>query len=621
MTVGRPRRHLRETTVDQRAARARWPPPARRTARWSPPASRRAGRGRQGRTWTAPAGPRAAALAGRPRARPAAAAARRPRGRRPRRPGRAGQVAERRAARRPQGRRRARRGAAAGGLGGGRDRRQRGVRAGRAAAGAATRARSAGGPSELEATLDELLGRSAVASPSPPPRRSPRCARATRCSTARVSWPGGEGVGAGIDEDGRLRVRGPGGEQVLDAGEVHLQVERRLADERLAVASSCGRRPAASRTAARTRSLAASSRFGSGAVAWPASAAPARFAPAARRFGSAASARGLGRASAAWRAWRRLGAAPWPARSARARRRLGAARSAGDASRTGLDGRLAATAAGAALGALRPRLRRRRRRRFARLAGLAGASSSAPRRPARRASAVGRRPLRAPRARAGFFGGASSPAGSVDRLSIATLSAAATTSGAAASPALLPAPPSLGLAAALREVAQQLAGERGRLARHPRAGAVDDLARLGRVRERGRQQRRGQPPVLLARRVHEPPRVARVGAAGRVDEQAEQPLGLRPALHGVLLVHVARHVRAAPDPVVGLVAPADLLLGQRLEHDLHALALVVARPRLDEVQRAVERLGVAPARRSPAAPSAAAAGSCCARPPWSGTCA
>jgi biotin-(acetyl-CoA carboxylase) ligase len=37
-----------------------------------------------------------------------------------------------------------------------------------------------------------------------------------------VSWPGGQGVGAGIDEDGRLRVRGPGGEQVLDAGEVHL---------------------------------------------------------------------------------------------------------------------------------------------------------------------------------------------------------------------------------------------------------------------------------------------------------------------------------------------------------------------------------------------------------------
>ncbi len=39
----------------------------------------------------------------------------------------------------------------------------------------------------------------------------------------RVSWSGGAGVGAGIDESGRLRVRlDGGGERVLDAGEVHL---------------------------------------------------------------------------------------------------------------------------------------------------------------------------------------------------------------------------------------------------------------------------------------------------------------------------------------------------------------------------------------------------------------
>ena len=159
--------------------------------------------------------------------------------------------------------------------------------------------------------------------------------------------------------------------------------------------------------------------------------------------------------------------------------------------------------------------------------------------------------------------------------------------------ALLLAPPRAAPALALGEVAQQLARERRRLARHPRARAVDDLARLGGVRDRRREQRGAQPPVLLARRVHEPARVARVRAAARVHEQAEQPLRLRPALHGVLLVHLARHVRAAPDPVVGLVAPADLLLGERLEHDLDALALVVARPGLDEVERAVERLGVA----------------------------
>ncbi|MFZ0042860.1 MAG: biotin--[acetyl-CoA-carboxylase] ligase [Solirubrobacteraceae bacterium] len=38
-----------------------------------------------------------------------------------------------------------------------------------------------------------------------------------------VRWSGGEGVGAGIDEDGRLVVATDGGERVaLDAGEVHL---------------------------------------------------------------------------------------------------------------------------------------------------------------------------------------------------------------------------------------------------------------------------------------------------------------------------------------------------------------------------------------------------------------
>ena len=38
----------------------------------------------------------------------------------------------------------------------------------------------------------------------------------------RISWDGGEGVGAGIDADGGLRVETPGGERVLSAGEVHL---------------------------------------------------------------------------------------------------------------------------------------------------------------------------------------------------------------------------------------------------------------------------------------------------------------------------------------------------------------------------------------------------------------
>jgi BirA family biotin operon repressor/biotin-[acetyl-CoA-carboxylase] ligase len=38
----------------------------------------------------------------------------------------------------------------------------------------------------------------------------------------RVTWDGGEGVGAGIGEDGGLRVLTDAGERVLSAGEVHL---------------------------------------------------------------------------------------------------------------------------------------------------------------------------------------------------------------------------------------------------------------------------------------------------------------------------------------------------------------------------------------------------------------
>ena len=39
----------------------------------------------------------------------------------------------------------------------------------------------------------------------------------------RISWDGGEGVGAGIDPDGGLRVTTDAGERVLSAGEVHLE--------------------------------------------------------------------------------------------------------------------------------------------------------------------------------------------------------------------------------------------------------------------------------------------------------------------------------------------------------------------------------------------------------------
>jgi BirA family transcriptional regulator, biotin operon repressor / biotin---[acetyl-CoA-carboxylase] ligase len=77
-------------------------------------------------------------------------------------------------------------------------------------------------PGELEATLDELLGH--LGRRLDEPADDALAALRTRDALLDrgVSWAGGTGVGSGIDEDGRLRVRTPGGEQVLEAGEVHL---------------------------------------------------------------------------------------------------------------------------------------------------------------------------------------------------------------------------------------------------------------------------------------------------------------------------------------------------------------------------------------------------------------
>src|SRR5262249_54663165 len=99
-------------------------------------------------------------------------------------------------------------------------------------------------------------------------------------------------------------------------------------------------------------------------------------------------------------------------------------------------------------------------------------------------------------------------------------------------------------------------------------------------------------PVLRASRLHEPARVARVRAAGGVDEQSEQALRLRPALDGVLLVDLARALGQAPDPRVRLIAAPDALLGERREQHLRRLAALVAGPAADLVDREVERLGI-----------------------------
>jgi BirA family biotin operon repressor/biotin-[acetyl-CoA-carboxylase] ligase len=76
-------------------------------------------------------------------------------------------------------------------------------------------------PRELEAVLAELLGALTVW------LGADDVASALRSRDALldrvVAWAGGEGVGAGIDDAGRLLVRRGDGVVALDAGEVHLR--------------------------------------------------------------------------------------------------------------------------------------------------------------------------------------------------------------------------------------------------------------------------------------------------------------------------------------------------------------------------------------------------------------
>jgi len=78
-------------------------------------------------------------------------------------------------------------------------------------------------PAALEATLDELLDRLAERLAEPPGA----CLEALRARDALrgrpVRWSGGTGTGAGIDDHGALLVQLPDGTvRTLDAGEVHL---------------------------------------------------------------------------------------------------------------------------------------------------------------------------------------------------------------------------------------------------------------------------------------------------------------------------------------------------------------------------------------------------------------
>jgi BirA family biotin operon repressor/biotin-[acetyl-CoA-carboxylase] ligase len=77
-------------------------------------------------------------------------------------------------------------------------------------------------PRELDATLRELLDHLGRRLAEPLDEILAALRTRDTLLDRPLSWPGGKGLGAGIDEEGRLRVRGPDGEQVLDAGEVHL---------------------------------------------------------------------------------------------------------------------------------------------------------------------------------------------------------------------------------------------------------------------------------------------------------------------------------------------------------------------------------------------------------------
>jgi BirA family biotin operon repressor/biotin-[acetyl-CoA-carboxylase] ligase len=80
-------------------------------------------------------------------------------------------------------------------------------------------------PGELEAALAELLGHLERRLAEPAGESVAALRERDALLGRAVSWAGGEGTGAGIDERGCLRVRlADGRETVLDAGEVRIAV-------------------------------------------------------------------------------------------------------------------------------------------------------------------------------------------------------------------------------------------------------------------------------------------------------------------------------------------------------------------------------------------------------------
>jgi BirA family transcriptional regulator, biotin operon repressor / biotin---[acetyl-CoA-carboxylase] ligase len=77
-------------------------------------------------------------------------------------------------------------------------------------------------PRELEAALDELLGFLEIRLAEPVESVLAALRERDALLGAAVRWSGGSGVAAGITGDGGLRVQVDGSEMVLHAGEVHL---------------------------------------------------------------------------------------------------------------------------------------------------------------------------------------------------------------------------------------------------------------------------------------------------------------------------------------------------------------------------------------------------------------
>jgi BirA family transcriptional regulator, biotin operon repressor / biotin---[acetyl-CoA-carboxylase] ligase len=86
---------------------------------------------------------------------------------------------------------------------------------------AATLGRTRG---ELDRVLEELLERLTAWLAAPVDEVLPALRARDALLDLPVAWNGGDGVGAGIDDAGRLLIRrGDGSQTMLDAGEVHLR--------------------------------------------------------------------------------------------------------------------------------------------------------------------------------------------------------------------------------------------------------------------------------------------------------------------------------------------------------------------------------------------------------------